>query len=52
MSAKPAHHVWTEPHGEQGVDVRCICGWRKAHARAKVRAAAAAKHLSKSGVRS
>lgn len=51
MSDKPAHHIWTEPHGEQGIDVRCICGWRKAHHRPKVRDTAAAKHLAKTGAK-
>jgi hypothetical protein len=44
---KPAHHLTTDPHGQQGIEVWCICGWRKAHPRRKVRDTAAAKHISK-----
>lgn len=43
---KPEHLTWFEPHGEFGHEVRCTCGWKKRHARAKVRDRAAAAHLA------
>jgi hypothetical protein len=38
-----------EPHAEGGASVICTCGWRKRHARAKVRLAAGERHRAKSG---
>lgn len=47
MSETSKHRLTTDPHGVQGIEVRCICGWRKAHPRAKVRETAAARHMAK-----
>lgn len=43
------HRLDHDPHGERGAEVRCCCGWRFHHVRAKVRDKAAARHLAKTG---
>lgn len=46
MTPEKPHLITFDPHGEFGPEVRCWCGWRKRHARAKVRDRAAAGHLA------
>lgn len=48
---KPEHYTWDDPHGQNGPTVMCLCGWAYWHKRAKIRARAAKRHLSKVGAR-